>query len=205
MALKFLSILFSLGILVSCGKDSSTNTSGSSAQPYSTPVQQLSNNISSNNGQTAYNNLLAWYNSTAENTTPQRSVLEQRLIQTFSKPNCETNTYLGFINLQTCFGTTSGSSRYEYRTITPTSTTNKSLNSKLSVVFQPTTVMNLVGVSQTNGIFGKPLYQVDYVKYNGHVLRYKIDTGLNSAFNPVEIYNSEIGTKESLTSPNLLR
>jgi len=207
MAFKFLSIILTLGIFVSCGKDSTTNTSGSSssAQPYSTPVQQLANNLSSNSGQSAFNNLLSWYNSNVENSTPAITVKEQRRIDRFSQPNCKTNTYFSILNLQTCFGSTSGSVDYVERNVTASTNTIKSSVPNLAAIFQPTASMTLMGVTQWSGPFGKPMYQLDFFKSNGYFLRYQIDTGLNSAFNPVLVFDSEKGTSEIIINPYYLR
>jgi hypothetical protein len=208
--MKFqLTSLLVLTLLVSaCGKDEKSSSSSSSKEPAKQPttnkVEPVADNMTST-GTNAYSEVLSWYNSKTENSTPAGAVLEQRLISTYAKSNCETDTILGFINIQTCFGSSSTKSSYIYTNITAKSSTDKSQNSKLYLAFNPTSDMGLQGVTESKGPFGKSLYQIDYVKFNGHVVRYKIDTGLNSAFNPVEIYDSEAGTMESVVNATQLR
>ena len=185
-------------------KKTSSSSTSSSSSASSSSVSAVQQNINTT-GQEAYKNVLAWYSSTAENSTPMGQKLEQRLIQNFAKSNCKTDKVLGFINIQTCFGASASTSQYSSRALTATSTTTKSSNSKLAAVFSPSSDMGLVGVTQQSGPFGKPLYSLDYQKINGHIVRYKIDSGLNSVFNPVEIYDTEAGTMESVINASQLR
>jgi hypothetical protein len=202
----FLFLTLSL-FLISCGKDEESSSSSSSKEPVketTEKVEEVVDNMETT-GTNAYSKVLSWYTSKTENSTPAGTVLEQRLLESFSKSNCKDTTVLGFINLQTCFGTSSTRAEYIYNHVTASSSTDKTQNTKLYLVFNPSSDMGLQGVLESTGPFGKPLYQIDYVKMNGHVIRYKIDTGLNSAFNPVEIYDSELGTRESVINASSLR
>jgi hypothetical protein len=201
---KLLCTSLMLTFLVGCGKD---NASGGGGNP--PVINQYQGNIPADSQQ-AFQNVSAWYGSTQEglpsNAGPRT---EYRTIQNYNDSNnCKTKTYLGFIDINYCLSSSNeGTSSTAQRTVNVVLGQSKSFNNpKLVSVFSPASGLVLKTVTEQQSPIGQnyKLFTIDYVKSNGHILRYKIDTGLNSAFNPVEIYDTELRRSEYVTNLNSL-
>jgi hypothetical protein len=206
---KLIGISLILTLFASCGKEN--KSSGTNSAPASSPspvIAPVQNNINST-GQQALSNAQAWYNSTVENSVPTQfpAYTEYRQVSTYSEPNCKSTSLLGgFINISGCFNSPTQSSRQVSSIKTPVRDGSaKSGNSKLAAAFNTPAGYTLLGAQQTPVQNGS-LFQIDYGNSsNGHVLRYTIDTSLNSAFNPVSIYDTSARVMENLINANNLR
>lgn len=198
----------SFAVLSGCGKDNSSGGSSKSTQnanPYnsSNPYYQAP----SNSAKVAMDNALAWYRTRAETPTQIGPRTEQRDQITLNDPKCSERNFLGIFDVELCKQGGFTRSALPARTINVVLSNDKSLNSKLARAFNPgggATILNAVETSSPMMNGGK-LYRLTYVKTNGHTLYFVIDTGLNSAFNPVEIYESEIKSGEVVTNPFQLK
>lgn len=183
---------------VGCGKDNkSSGGSGGvvNTNPYTGTVPAAS--------QQALKNFQAWYSNKTEGQFPgigQKT--EFRRITTYSQTDgCEQKPISIFGvdlgNLNYCFNSSSqSSSKDSSRTVNVLANQTKSQNTKLAAAYSGAG-MKLANVSQGRSQFGT-YYQLEYVKTNGHRVVYTIDTGIHSAFNPVQITNSEARTVESV-------
>lgn len=188
---------FLLAFVVGCGKDGGGG-GGSSSNPYTGNVPATS--------QQALANFRAWYNSTTESAYPGiGSRTEKRVLQTFSSTDgCESKPIsifgVSLGNINYCFGSSNPVNLQNLtRTVYVLASQTKSQNAKL-VAANSGSGMTLANVSQTNGQYGGAVYYIEYAKSNGHRVVYVIDTGLNSAFNPVKITDSEARTVEEVTN-----
>jgi hypothetical protein len=178
--------------LSGCGKDNSTGKGGVYRSPYSGTIPAGS--------QTAFANAQAWYSSTVEglpNSPGART--EQRRVDVYKDGNgCKTKTLLGFFDVNFCFNNTSPeSSNTVSRVVYVILNQAKSNNPKLAAVFAPPANFQLVNATQSSGFFGKNIYTIEYANPGtGHSIRYMIDSGLNSAFNPVDIYDTATRSRE---------
>lgn len=193
-----------------CGKDEKSAAAPAPAPapaPVVAPVVAPVINNTAATGQQALTNLQSWYGSTTENSVPSMLAKSVKLgVLNANQNNCKEKTYLGFINIQTCFNASINTPTFTTSFVTAVSNgAVKSGNAKLASAISPAAGLVMINVSQTPGNFGHPLYTVDYGKANGHTVRYKIDSGLNSAFNPVEIYDTELGRLEYVANPSELR
>lgn len=216
---SFRKVLFAslmLSLVTGCGKDKEKSSAAPAPAP--APVTApapapapapVVNNLQSVTGQQAYSNALAWYNSTTENSVPTSApaITEHRSVSTFGEPNCKSTTVLKFINLSGCFGVSASNSNVETRYVIPVQNgVSKATNSKLAAVFSAPTGYSMISAQQVPGPFNFPIFMIDYGNSsNGHVIRYMIDSGLNSAFNPIRIYDTSIRKSEEVTNPNQLR
>jgi hypothetical protein len=203
----FMNLIFSslFVVAVGCGKE---NKSGSKSNygaynPYNTYNPYYQN--PSQPSQQALANLQAWYTSTAEVSGTIGPKSEQRLVVTYSG-GCDTKTILGFIDINICKSGSAQTSNTVTRIVNVVATNNKSQNANLAAVFAPANGGTLVNVTEAQSPvsqFGR-LFTLTYAKLNGHSIQYKVDTGLNSAFSPVEIYDSELKRGERVLNPQLL-
>jgi hypothetical protein len=190
-------------VLGSCGKNS-VKSSGSATNSYNPYGQQ---NIGAT-AQQALANYQAWYASSSESSFPSQNLLartEYRTLTTYNASNCNNQSVnlfglsLGSINL--CFNASSPSNSQQLtRYITLNTGSSKSNNSKLAQVLSVSnaTLMNVTqSVSQ---MAGGSVFRLEYVKQNGQSLVYVVDTGYNSAMNPVVIIDSEARTSETVTN-----
>lgn len=197
---KLLCTSLMLTFLVGCGKD---NASGGGTPPATNLLQQ--GNIPADSQQ-AFKNVSTWYSNNVEGyPSTLGSRLEKRTITNYSNSNnCDTKTFLGFFNINYCLESSSNNNvSTAERTVYLVSNQSKSTNNpKLVSVFSPATDLKLHKVSElpSPGGEGYHIYVFDYIKPNNHVLRYVIDTGLHSAFNPIEIHDTEIQRSEKLLS-----
>lgn len=184
-------IAFALG----CGKDNKSGGSNPQTNPFSGNL---------GNG-TAEANFKSWYLSNTESNHPGNGLkTETREIKTFRQTDgCESNPInifgidLGSINY--CFsGSSLSSIKTDIRTVNVTPIFNKSSNSKLAGVYSGSG-MALVKVTEGNSFYGKVFF-IEYAKTNGHRVLYKVNTGFHSAFNPIEISDSEEKTVETVTT-----
>ena len=179
-------LMFSL--LTGCGKDSSNSSgkqSGASADALSTNDKQ------------AFNNLKSWYSSKTEGypNTPG-TYTEYRQVNSINiSPNCDTKSYLGgLISFDVCYSTSTSSPNVSRSVLVGGQ--SKSSNTKLAAAFNPPSGYKMIRATQQMSIF-----MVEYGNFTtGHVLRYRIDTAVHSAFNPVEIYNTSSGQQEFLVN-----
>lgn len=189
---------------VGCGKESKSG-SGSSYNPYNqnnpyyqNPTQQT---------QAAITNLQAWYQSSTENSGSIGQKTERRQPISFTEASCSTKTILGFIDINYCKNSQQSTGSVVSRAVYIVSGQVKSQNSKLATALSPGNGATLVSATETNSPVNYStgrLFTLNYAKSNGHIIQYKIDTGLNSAFNPVEIYDSEARTGEYVLNPQQL-
>lgn len=199
-ATMFLFASLMLVTIAGCGKDNKSS-GGVPVAPIA-PIggDPLIGNTVDTNGTQAYNNAQAWYASRTEPSTFVGVKQEYRIVQRPNNQNdCKNKSYLGgFINIQTCFSGSQKTTPAVKRTVYVVASPVKSSNPKLSPVFSSS--LTLINASQSGA-----LYTLEFGKTNGHVIRYKIDTSLNSAFNPVEIWDTEQGRLEYVANPNDLR
>lgn len=176
---------------VGCGKDNKSGSKGGVPlwNLYSSPVST---------------NLQQWYQQ-AEQTQIYGVKNEIRKVDIMAANNgCSQKTYLGFINVTSCFsGNSVESSTQVTNQIVPIPAGQpRSSVARLAAVFSPaagTVVSNMQNI-------GGQLYQIDvYNQSTGHSIRYKIDTSLNAAFNPVEIYDTSTRRMEYVINPQDLR
>ncbi len=183
---------------VGCGKDNkSSGGTGTvpAVNPYTGSVPASS--------QQALKNFQTWYASKTEGKIPsigQRT--EIRRITTYSQTDgCEQKPISIFGvdlgNLNYCFNSSSQSDSDDVtRVVNVIVNQTKSQNTKLAAAYSGAG-MKLASVIQGQSQFGT-YYQLEYVKTNGHRVVYIVDTGINSAFNPVQITNSEARSVESV-------
>ncbi len=207
--MKLFTYVFFMTLIVSCGKDNNSGTASSrstnqpvtASSPYNQTNPFFENPTLQN--QTALQNLTAWYNSPAEIPPTIGPKTEKRVAVGLSANSCNTKTYLGFIDINTCKSSNQSTTNLPDRTVNVILSNTKSANSKLAAVFTPTgggTLKTITEEASKVYASGK-LYTLEYVKPNGHILQYKVDTGLNSAFNPVSIYDSEQSKGEYVSNP----
>lgn len=200
-------VLITASILVfavACGKDEK-NKSGNSGyfNPYNSSNPYYQNPTQQSDS--AINNLKAWYASTNEPITSLGQRTEKRDKLTYNPESCKTKTYLGFIDIDVCKQSSTSSVHLPDRIVYILPTTNKALNAKLTPVFIPVAGTTLAYATETNSPMGQGrLFTITYIKTNGNIIQYKVDTALNSAFNPVEIYDSEIASGEVVINPGQL-
>ncbi len=186
---------------VGCGKDNKSSGGGTgpipavNTNPYTGTVPASS--------QQALNNFQAWYNSNNEGQFPgigQKT--EVRKITTYSQTDgCEQKPISVFGvnlgNLNYCFNSSSQSNSTEVsRVVNVLVNQTKSQNPNLAAAYSGAgmTLANVIQGQGQNGAY----YQLEYAKSNGHRVVYTIDTGIHSAFNPVQITNSEARTFEEI-------
>ena len=202
---KLLCSAFMLVFLVGCGKDNSSGGSKSGGGTSSNPIS-VPDLPSTSTDQ--FNRLKSWYTSTAQHGLPNvaGSRIEKRAYLDYSSVTneCKTKTLLGFIDINYCFNNESIKPTIKERTVHVVLGGNKSLNNEnLRRVFSPPSGYIFDKVIEASSPINSRarLYTVDYIKPNKHILRFKIDTGLNSAFNPVEIYDTETKKVEYVYNP----
>jgi hypothetical protein len=195
-----------LVVSVGCGKESkSKGTTAVAYNPYDTTNPYYQDPTVAT--QAAMANANAWYAATAETVSTIGQRIEQRVSYVYSGPNCSTKSYAGgFINFEFC-KQSSATPTYTSRTVNVLQSNVKSQNPKLAAAFTPPAGSTLYSASETNSVFSLTgrVFVLTYAKPNGHGMQYVIDTGLNSAFNPVKIYDSEAASGEEVTNPYNLR
>jgi hypothetical protein len=205
MKSKFSTLLTSLILattLASCG-----NKSGGSS---STSHQNSNNSSAGNTGVSASSlvaktNLLKWYNSTVEGGYPSSSSIQMfpsrqvfKTLKELSTSNSCNNQSLnlfgmnlGSVNL--CFNTqTSGSGvdlpfEMVQLSISGTKKNNEALVEAMSGIVSPEdSDLVLVSLTQTqSSLQGGSIFIIQYTDADKKSVIYSIDTGLNSALNPV--------------------
>ncbi|HXH29727.1 MAG TPA: hypothetical protein VNJ01_02830 [Bacteriovoracaceae bacterium] len=181
-----LTLLLTVGL--SCGK----NSSGKKNQP---PLYNQYVGIIPSTSQQPMDNLRAWYTSTNEGTFPTIGQhTEERRITTYSSSEgCSKWAIFTF-----CLGSSSNGTHVDSsKTINILATGSKATNSKLAVAMAGTS-LELVNVSQYPMSQGA-IYTLVYKKpISNHLIVYTIDTGINSAFNPIRIEDTEAKTVEKV-------
>lgn len=185
-------IVFAVG----CGKENkSGGEAASPVNPYTGSVPAAS--------QSALKNFQDWYNSSTEGSYPGiGQKIETRIVQNYSRTDgCETKpiTIFGYniTEINYCFSnSTSVSNQETDRVVNVLVSQVKSQNTKLAQAYAGSgmTLANATSLGQSR--YGGTIYQLEYSKSNGHRVVYIIDTGVNSAFNPVQITDSEAKTVE---------
>ncbi len=194
----FLMRVFCFALIVlstGCGKDNKSGSTGTQPNPFS-------GNLGSG---TAEANFKTWYLSSTEGPIPGiGSKSETRTIKTYTQTDgCELKpiTIFGVNlgNINYCFsGSGPSSTETIRRTVNVLPSVNKSSNSVLAAAYTGAG-MTLVKITEDTSFYGKVFY-LEYTKTNGHRVLYKIDTGIHSAFNPIEISDSEEKTVETVTT-----
>jgi hypothetical protein len=204
-------------VISGCGKDKSSSSAPAPAPapapvqnpvveappapaPAPAPVVATSTVLS---GQQALDSALAWYKSTTEPTTTTGSRAETRKIEIYPD-NCKSKTVLWIFTGTICGSTSGPAVTFENRTVEVTANPNKSENPKLAAVFSPMN-MALGQVTQVPKSDGGALITFTYVKPNNYTVEYIIDTSFHSAFNPVQVTDSELRRKEVIMNPQLLK
>jgi len=194
----FLMRVLCLALIVSatgCGKDNKSG--GSNPQP-----NPFSGNLSAGSAEA---NFKSWYLSNTEGERPGiGSKTETRTIKTYTETDgCEQKPIsifgvnLGSVNY--CFNDfrLSGTNT-KMRIVNVVPDADKSSNTVLKAVYSGSG-MTLVKITEDKGFYGKVFF-IEYAKSNGHRVLYKVDTGFHSAFNPIEISDSEEKTVETVTT-----
>jgi hypothetical protein len=189
--LCFALVVFALG----CGKDNKSGGSNPQTNPFSGNL---------GNG-TAEANFKSWYLSNTEGPMPGiGSKSETRTIKTYSQTDgCELKPInifgINLGNINYCFsGSGPSSTETVRRTVNVLPSTNKSTNSVLAGAYTGAG-MRLIKITEDKSFYGKVFF-IEYAKTNGHRVLYKVDTGIHSAFNPIEISDSEEKTVETVTT-----
>jgi hypothetical protein len=150
-------------------------------------------------------NFKSWYLSNTEGPIPGiGSKSETRTIKTYTQTDgCELKpiTIFGVNlgNLNYCFSSSGPSSTETIRrTVNVSPTVTKSSNPVLAEAYTGAG-MNLVKITEDKSFYGKVFF-LEFAKANGHRVLYKVDTGIHSAFNPIEISDSEEKTVETVTT-----
>lgn len=187
-------------VAVSCGSEKSKGGGSKSYSAYSASA------YFTQSSQYAMDNVLAWYNSNTEGSFPNPNFpgvkTEERTLKTFSPATnpCTSTNYYGIITLTSC----NHSSPSPISTVTSTNQVPmipgqvKSNNPKLAQALSGSGMTLYEAVQMSSG--WQAVYILKYYKANGHTVKYTIDTGVNSAFNPIATEDSETNTKEELSS-----
>lgn len=198
-------IIFAIG----CGKDNKSSGGGGGGQPQNpNPVTQPTPNIGvvPADSQLAYNNLMAWYNSGTEGGLPNLNLNhygEIRTIKTMSQ-ECSTKDWdLKIVNPSLTYCKDNSTEQEQKRNVTIVAPgTSKTGNTKLSQAFN-SNGLTLVKVSERALSSTGSEFIIEYVNQaNGKQVIYVINTLYNSAFNPVEIINTEARTIEFIEDIN---
>lgn len=150
-------------------------------------------------GGVAVQNLQQWYQSaetTQQNMGGMRT--ETRKVEIYN-PNggCSTKTFLGFIDFNVCLSSNAIQSSNNVQTQVAPIPYGQPRSSvpRLAEVFNPGAGMAVANINQLGG----SVYEiVVYNSTNGNSIKYKIDTALNAAFNPVEKFDTAALRKEYL-------
>lgn len=196
--MKFL-LLLGLVLAVSCGRETTGSSSDSSAS--STFTASTSSTSSE-----AMSNLLAWYQSTTEASyyTGTTARTEYRVVNVYPSSSCTTQAIsVAGLSLGSVYVCSSGSSvtssSYSSRSVLPTqSGASKSTVTELANLFNGSigTIVNVT--TATSSLTGGTFFTVHIVKSSGYAAVYTIDSGMNSAFNPVYSFDSETRTESTL-------
>ncbi len=171
---------------VGCGKENKSGKGGG------VPLWNLYSNQ-------ATTSLQQWYQGVE--MSPITGVRQETRRVEIYNPNggCSTKTLLGFIDINVCLSSNAVASATNVTNqIVPIAPGQpRSSVARLAAVFNPGNGMAVSNVQQISG----SVFQIDvYNQSTGHSLRYKVDTNLNAAFNPVEIYDTQALRKEFITN-----
>lgn len=201
--MRVLGTLALLATIASCGKDGG-GSSGARPQPVYIP-------IGSSTGTSTLANFKTWYKSTLNGSYPGPGLYdEERKTYTYNTAgNCSSQPVK-------IFGTTIGNIESCSHSGSPTSTNtvstekavlmggSKASNTILASI-NAGTAGTLISATQTGGLqigYGftqGSLYILRFQATNGSVKEYWIDTGINSAFQPVKTIDVTAGSEEVLT------
>lgn len=203
--MHLMSLFLILAFSASCGKKEG-GSSGSSSNNVNTPV----NNGLNTTGQLALTNLLAWYNSTAEGSLPTASIGRGDIIKAVDKQSISSNCIdLGFFG-DACFSAGGGNWTTTILPTMPRNTGAKSnvvaVNEALAPLVGGANTRNLILLNGVNSITQQQspvtsgvLYTITYkVNNTQKMVMYQIDTGYNSAVNPVGLIDEQNNKKERL-------
>lgn len=172
---------------VGCGKDNKSGSKGGGQ-----PLWNLYSSPSSTN-------LQQWYQSPESTQLPVRLMSESRRVLTYNaNGGCSVKTVLGFIDINVCLSNNAiASDTTVSNNVTPIAQGQpRSSVARLAAVFNPAAGTVVENISNNGG----SVYEIKvYNQTTGHSIFYKIDTALNAAFNPVEIYDTQALRKEFLT------
>jgi hypothetical protein len=171
---------------VGCGKENKSGSNGS------VPLWNMYSGL-------ATTSLQQWYQGVE--SLPSSGVRQEtRRIEIYNtNGGCTTKTVLGFIDISYCLSSNAiASSNNVINQIVPIAAGQpRSSVARLAEVFNPGAGMAVSNVQQISG----NIYQIDvYNQSTGQSKRYKIDTNLNAAFNPVDIYDSQALRREYLVN-----
>lgn len=198
-------VVFSLlaTLSVSCGKSDSKSGGGGSSSS-SSVWSPSSGSTTNTTGSQALTNYMSWYSSNAEAASPAaglRSIVRETLTYPASS-GCSSQplTVFGVTigNFQTCLGTSSSPTSTTATTfVNVVSSNTKSSNSKLANILT-STYGALVNVQQQ----GNKFIFTYQVSVNGSQAydTVVVDTGINSALNPVYISNTATRKVEQLVN-----
>ena len=197
--MRKISLMICLSLfLVSCGKESSSS---------GTSYSNLYNSTLPTGSSDALTGLTTWYQGTAEGNyyTTSTTRIEYRTVKTYNASNgCSNQAInvfginLGSVNL--CSNNSSlANSTTVSRSVTPVIAGNSKVgNTKLAQLFSGA-VGTLANVTQAQSSFGGMAYTLTFTKATGYQAVYVVDTGINSAFNPVYIIDTEARTEETVS------
>lgn len=201
--LHLLSLFLILSFTAACGKKEGGG-SGSSNNS-----NQYNNGLNTS-GQTALTNLMAWYNSTSEGSLPVATIGRGDIVKAVDRQSINSNCLdLGFLG-DACFNTSGGAWTTTTLPVMPRNTGAKANVAAVNEAIAPLmggsnprslTLVNGVNsiAQQQSPITSGVLYTITYKIGNTRKLViYQIDTGYNSAVNPVGIIDEGNSKKERL-------
>lgn len=191
-------MLAGLLILTACGKDTVGSGTSNSTSTYTTGTLTSTSS-------TAMAAVASWYASTTEGSyySGTTSRTEYRIVRVYPSTNCGSQNVsiagLSLGTIYTCNNTSSyTSSNLSSKVITPVASgSSKSVNTTLASIFSGT-LGTVTNVQTGTGQSGGTLYSIQVVKSSGYVYVFTIDTGINSAFNPIYTFDSETKTETVL-------
>jgi len=202
----FVVTTLALSLTVGCGQSSKGSSSSAAAAPVApaavAPVTNAyTSTISASAGQ-AQADLLAWYSNTTEGLpTALGSYTEKRQITVYKAPSdsCKNKSWWIFSANICSSSSTIQSQNTVTRSVYVVSGSVKSSNANLASALNQTGMAS-TNVTKVQGTNGQPAFIIDYTRTDGTVLSYVVDTGLNSAYNPVVKNDSATRTTEKVTS-----
>lgn len=201
--LHLLSLFLIVGFASSCGKKEGGGSSGSSSNNYNS-----GSNVNTT-GAEALNNLRTWYQSTSEGEFPKNGLPQAIQVITKSKTINSSCTDLGWFG---DFCVNKGGTWTTNPVVLVTRNTGSKsvvvdLKAALDPLFAGANPDSLSLPQGVNSITQKPspvtggsIFSITYVNSNQKIIFYQIDSGYNSAVNPVYKFDGINNTEKLLFS-----
>ncbi len=206
--MNLLSCVLILSFAAACGKNSSNGSSANNFLPSGSNTLQAS-------GDQAQANLKAWYNSSSEGGYPSLAYPVRQVTRsttTFSTSNnCNQQSLnawgINLLNLNLCLNATSGgATSNSTENVTLSSTGSKLVNPKLAealagIMSPGAGGLTLVNISQQpSPASSGSAFVIQYVDSAQKPHVFVIDSGINSALNPVHSIDGAAGKEVKLIS-----